>query len=811
MLSSILNKTNTENQINNEKNSSVPEDDDGMSSKDINVFFLSYAIHGSLNNIKSLVDKHKKKINLSNPDVFKTCFYNKQTVILKYLISINKIDDIIDSLVDGIKNSALYGNVDIIIYIFENYYSELSKRKDFNEIIKIIFNNSSKYNHYEIIDFILNIIKSNKITIDIVDYKECFYNSCESKIFSLIKLYFEELNESNITIDIKKGFVLSLYNGNYDIIKFLYNKLPDYNFTLNELEVKNFDDILNKLTSEKKDNSEMLNLIFNNNLKFDKKLKIHELVACNIYYKYCDIYYSHFSKNPNYDIDYDKLLLSILSDSFRNLNSKDSENNIIKFLQENNISIKYAFMKSLCYRNNNIIKDIFNYLEDYNFINDDDTYWCINNFISIRVNVWNQDDHDIIKRVFKNISFDNPIKIDSSNILLLVNTYNELFFDLFHKNKNFLIDIKVLFISLIKDFNKNYNTIIKIIKNDNINLNDLNIIDYVQDFFIQNIENHDIIFEFISLNNNINYTNIISNLIYRNIDIKIIDKLVDKNLINLSDIVNSYISKNIKTNEDFIIKLFDKYDYIIKDLDFNKVGFYILCVDTTSKKRKEEMKIFNYLYERNLLNNMKDYIINYINTYLSNQYNFYIPHEYYENTIYILNNYINDDDNFYKNIFIKLCQESKRKLELLLKILYFLISHKSIKNLDLSNKEFHYCFENLCKINIYEIAEEFVKRTNNCYSIKISNNKIISYSLPDIYSELIKTQDISKSIHVNDEKCIICYGYDYERLLKICSADNDHFYCIDCIQYLKKEKNNECLLCKINSGPLLVINEIKVE
>lgn len=117
-----------------------------------------------------------------------------------------------------------------------------------------------------------------------------------------------------------------------------------------------------------------------------------------------------------------------------------------------------------------------------------------------------------------------------------------------------------------------------------------------------------------------------------------------------------------------------------------------------------------------------------------------------------------------------------------------------------------FCEKNI-KCNIYYTDLYHILKLNNHKMAQIisnyNDNIIFNYTDGNITSFIINNFDNDNTVlfsTLDEGKCIICHDTELIKAFKICSKDNQHYYCSDCIQYVYDKSGNTCILCKENTG-----------
>lgn len=124
-------------------------------------------------------------------------------------------------------------------------------------------------------------------------------------------------------------------------------------------------------------------------------------------------------------------------------------------------------------------------------------------------------------------------------------------------------------------------------------------------------------------------------------------------------------------------------------------------------------------------------------------------------------------------------------------------------------------FINACKKNNIDIVKLLAQKCN-AYLYYADDNDIVWYKVKNIIDIIVENEHDNHEhdhhehyniINTNQQlNCIICYS-SYDKIFKLCTRDNDHYYCYDCLNILGTEK---CILCKENSIVSYYVNKQKI-
>ena len=148
----------------------------------------------------------------------------KNINIVKLLYSLNPDKNIID--IDCFKTLFRNGSLDILKYLLE-----LNPEIDISDkyIIKSVFLDG----HYGIIEFIYETRKNLIYNLNKKDFEEIFLYSCINNYIDIVKFVYEKVEDFDISFEEEISFIEACKYGNIEIVELLYEWKPTINMDVN--------------------------------------------------------------------------------------------------------------------------------------------------------------------------------------------------------------------------------------------------------------------------------------------------------------------------------------------------------------------------------------------------------------------------------------------------------------------------------------------------------------------------------------------------------------------------------------------------
>jgi len=551
-----------------------------MIANDVEEFIVSY--HEESDKEYKLKDIHQDKINKNTINILNNPNFKKDNKFGNFIIENNLLSWFkytkktnFNWTKSHLDHALWKGSIECIKYLYENNcvnsYWELED-----------LNRESDVKSYYILKYFLrkNLVNKKKIKEIIIKYHKALlicsaFLNCKLKITEDILSwnnadlnYIKLLHENGYSVS-REEYIYAVKNSNLEIFKFIH-----------ELNLKTHSSKILKDTN-----------IFNTAIKYNSKKLINYLIDNGFYWN--NATFSEAVQNNNLELFKHLHNLSISDPKRANA---DKEGN---------------FWKNKCYEYaiNNKNYEIFEYLILHN--DKFNTYRCIqicienNDFesieylyklnfkIQIRTNLLNDcinnNNLPILENIFKIYELDD---IECQNIEVSKVINNNNLDMLAFLNENFKILKKEHFYSyIIKCIKINNFNILKflfeILKNENFNLNDIQITDIYDCIRNNNLD----MIKFLHEN---------ATLVFNS---KYIDKCIESNLLDIA----SFLLKIKDCNED----IFKFYDRVLKCIEKENLTFLKLICNNYNKPIIEHDMIFNDFYDCNnfeLMQYLYDYI-----------------------------------------------------------------------------------------------------------------------------------------------------------------------------------------------------------